>query len=133
MAEREAQIIDLMGKGLSCAEICRVLAPKYRVSERTIERQYYIVVNQAVQNLSDEKKKEYRAEAIARADYAYKRAVSEGNIKYALDATNLKAKITGLYEKSESNETSPTVINIQEQDFSKPLEVVKEGNGSGDD
>lgn len=123
MAERDSKIIDLMGKGLSCAEICKLLAPLYKVSEKSIQRQYYMICNEAVQGLSEEKKNEYRAEAIARSDYAYKAAIAEGNLKQALDATNLKAKLTGLYEKTDNVESKPTVINIQQKDFSASLDL----------
>ena len=124
MAERAAKILRMMGQGFSCAEICAVLAPQYKISKKSIERQYYMICNESVLGLSEEKKNEFRAEAVARTDYLYKRAVAEGNLKQANDACNLKAKLTGLYEKSEGGESSPTVINIEQKDFSKPLEVV---------
>lgn len=112
MHDRENAIMDMIQEGRSFSDICETIAAKFEISPRTVERNYYAVVD-ALGSISNERKRDLRAILIARQDGIYKKAMSEGNYDLALKVTAQMAKTGGLFDTIKESEPSlPTVIEL---------------------
>jgi hypothetical protein len=114
---REIEIQAMMAEGFTMSQICDSLAPRYKVSPRTIENQYYALVN-AMRKLVEEGRAELRAKLMAQNDLIYKKSLTEKKYKVALDATTAQAKLAGLYEPGQQETAPPDVIEVEQRDFS---------------
>lgn len=123
MYERELEIQALMAEGMPKDLICQEIGRKYKISQRTVETQYYQVVD-SMKNLVDEGRAELRANLMARNDLLFKRSLAEGKYKTALDVNVAQAKIGGLFNDIKDEQKPPEVIEIGEQDFSGKPQLV---------
>lgn len=127
MYERQKDIQKCMTQGLTRAETCRSLADKWRVSVRSMERQYDDMV-QTLEKEVEAGRAELRAKLMARNDEIYKLAMQEASYKTALDANMSQAKLGGLLtEKAVEGDKVPQLITIKEREYSSP-KLVKTGS-----
>jgi hypothetical protein len=128
MYERQKDIQTCMTHGKTRAETCRELAEKWKVSVRSMERQYDDMV-QVIEKEVEAGRAELRAKLMARNDEIYKKSMSEAKYKTALDANIAQAKLGGLLtEKTTESNTVPQMITITERDYTSP-KLVKTGSG----
>ena len=123
MLRREKLIIDLMGRGTAPKEIWEEVARLEKVSPRTIETQYYQILKEMKKSVSEDRD-ELRAQLMTQQSQIFNKALEAGALKTALDATQAKAKLAGLYEVEASKDELPKAILVKEKDFSQKLEVV---------
>ena len=115
----------MMSRGISMSEICEIMAEKWSVSPRTIENQYYQIVA-GMKRLVEEGRAELRAKLMTQNDLVYKKSLEEGKYKVALDATMAQARLGGLFEGITEEVEMPSVIEIDERDFSTGPRLVGE-------
>jgi len=120
---REVDIQNLMAQGMSKDTLCEELANKWRVSPRTIETQYYHLVN-AMEAMVTEGRRELRASLMARNDMIFREAVRTKKFKTALDANTAQARLGGLFEPGAQENKVPEVIEVAERDFSSKPKLV---------
>ena len=125
MRERENDIVSLVALGFNRGDISKELAPKHRVSEKSIERQYDNIISNWVK-VDRLQQENARAAYIFQLNKLYKDAYAAGQWKVAADIVEKQAKMMGLYlPKAQELEEKPT-INI----VPRSLAVVpKSGNG----
>lgn len=123
MLRRERKIQELMAAGIDRNQIFQTIAIQERISEGTVKRQYYMIINE-LQQLAKEQRDELRASLMARQEAIYQKAMEKQNLKTALEATNAQAKLCGLYEPETLAAKQPEAIIFKEKDFSQPLQVV---------
>jgi len=117
MLQREKVILSRLAQGEAVADICRDLAIAYNCTDSAIRKQYENIMK----NMQEESMvaRETTKQMIdLRLDYAYKKSVETDNIKSMIDATKEKARLHGLYEKTESESKLPELIEFEEADFS---------------
>jgi hypothetical protein len=126
---RQQDIQACMAKGSTRAETAREVADKYRVSVRSIERQYDDMVV-LMEKQVEAGRAELRAKLMSRNDDIYKKSMAAEEYKTALAANTEQAKLGGLLisQKSEGNEP-PQIITIKEREYTGP-ELVKTGSSS---
>ena len=122
MAEREREIRKAIAEGKSCADLCYDLGLKFKLPARTIESQYYKIVNDVTAQLT-EKRAEIALITLERQNLIYQRCMRERKYKTALDATVCIAKLAKLYDSSDIEQKMPD-ITVTKGDFTKPLAVV---------
>ena len=94
-----------------------VVAEEFNISPRTVERNYYSVVDELAKE-TWEQRTELRATLQSKLETIYKTAVEDGNLRAAIDACNSQARIGGLFEqRPEQQRELPTVIELSEGDF----------------
>ena len=123
MIRRETLIQRLIAEGHRPTDIFETVAKEFRVSARTVERQYYSIVNE-LSSLATEGRKELRGTLMARYEKLYQMAIESANIKSALETCNAQAKLSNLYQHDKTEKKLPEFIEISEQDFSGTLKVV---------
>ena len=111
LIDREKRIMELISKGHPAAEIFELVASEFAISPRTVERNYYSVVD-AIGRASNARKQELRTILLARQDRIYRQALENGDLSLALSVTDKMAKVGGLYEPSKNEDAVnlPTVI-----------------------
>lgn len=123
MYMREVDIREMMANGANRKEICEVLGHKWKVAPKTIETQYYHLINEMAE-AAEHERAELRANLMARQDSIFKKSMQEGKYKVALDATIAQAKLGGLHDTVKADErTSPEMITVAERDYSGPVLV----------
>jgi hypothetical protein len=103
IVRREKRISDLLSEGRNKAEICQILAGEFKVSPRTVERQYYSIVNELARE-SQESKMELRGTLLARLDQVYHAALADNKLQIAVNAISAQAKIGGLHDPKPQDE-----------------------------
>jgi F0F1-type ATP synthase membrane subunit b/b' len=127
MYERQKDIQTCMTHGKTRAETCRELAEKWKVSIRSMERQYDDMV-QSLEKEVEAGRAELRAKLMARNDEIYKKSMAEAKYKTALDANIAQAKIGGLMvERQVEGDKVPQLITITEREYTSPT-LVKTGS-----
>ena len=129
MREREEKILDLIGKGFSRAEISKVLAPEYRVSRQSIEKQYDKTIKSWAKDNSS-LKEETKAVYLQQLSDLYKRAYEAGHWKAAGELVEKQAKLHGMYQPKAVEAEKPATIKIMEKGS---LEVVPGGKSGTDE
>lgn len=124
--QRELDINFYISQGLRRKDICKKIGEKYNISPRTVERQYSSILKRMSEDI-EKSRTDLRNELMTRNDEIYKRSMSEGKFKVALDANMAQAKLANLFEKQEKEEKRPEIIDIVEQDFGK-LKAVPDDN-----
>lgn len=124
MYERELKIQEMMAEGVPRETICKVIGKTYNISPRSVETQYYHIVN-AMEHLATEGRAELRANLMARNDSLFKKAVADEKYKTALDINVVQAKLGGLFTEKEAQAKQPEVIEIGERDFSVVPDVAE--------
>lgn len=118
LLEREQDIQRLMSQGVDRNQICEQIGRKYAISPRTVETQYYRIVDEMAR-MVEEGRDELRVSLMARQEMIFKQAAADGQLKTALDAINSQAKLGGLYDAKALDNKQPKVIVIGEGDFSQ--------------
>jgi len=108
MVEREDDIQIKLAKGLDIKDFSAELATKHRCAELSITKQYRTIIK-AMVAIQKENRGELKVTLMMRNDHLYRTALAKGNIKYAMDAINLQAKIGGLYEAEKIEEKKKTL------------------------
>lgn len=118
LIEREKEIIKYLEAGRPLNDICREMAEKWKVSEHTIKKQYYKIMDD-LKEKNGEKKEDLRQTLMLRNDLIYRKAMSKDRLKIALDANSAQGKLSGLYnpEKEDGNKM-PQFLETEEADFS---------------
>lgn len=117
---RELDIQRLIGEGHDRKFICETLAEKWEVSPRTIESQYYQIIDDLGKTVEDGRA-ELRSKLMARAEFIFKQALADKKYKTALDASVVQAKLGGLYDtKHVEDNKMPEIITVSERDYSGP-------------
>lgn len=114
--QRELDIHFYISEGFKRKEIFKKISEKYKISERTVERQYYSILKRLSQDIEDSRSN-LRNELMTRNDEIYKRAMSEGKFKVALDANMAQAKLAQLDKDQEKEEKRPEIITLVEKKF----------------
>lgn len=122
MYKRELDIQEMMALGEPLDTICEELSKKWNISPRTVEGQYYSIVNKMQEGL-EERREELRAKLMTRSDYIYKKTLHQGNYKLAMDANRDLAKYGGILDGKEGKKIQVPEINIEERK-EPPLKVV---------
>ncbi len=118
--QREVEIVKMIHEGHDRKHVCDVIAEKYGVTSRSIDRQYLKILKDMQESMV-ENKGELKASLLQKTEYIYKIALAKGNLKTALDAINSQAKIAGILSVIEANKPKvPEIITIREEDQSKP-------------
>lgn len=94
-AQRVNFIIEKWGLGYRTSEICTEFCSHFGDARRTFF-EYLEKAKKDVQNVLKEDRAEIISKAIARMDTITKRAVEEGNLKVAVEASRHKDNIMGL-------------------------------------
>lgn len=126
MLDREEDIQAELRLGKDIHQFAEDLARKHKCSKGSIERQYQSMINSMAES-QQEKREELRIKMQLRTDYLYNAALSAGNIKNAIDAVNLQAKIGGLYQpekEKEKEKIQPPTFQFRQRDEAVPLQVV---------
>ena len=110
MMERADDIKEALLRGEPASSFIPIIANKFNCSKSTIERQYRSIIT-LLANEQKEQLHQLRSELIMRSESLYRLAVERGNIRNAIDAINIQAKIAGLYlpekEEKEAKEVAP--------------------------
>ncbi len=122
MLERAKEIRKLIGEGKARQDICDEMGLRHKVSSRTIETQYYKIVNETAESLTQHRP-EIALSTLEKQNLIYIKCMNERKYKTALDATVCIAKLAKLYDKEDISPKMPD-ITVTQEDFSKPLAVV---------
>lgn len=123
MLERERLINELISRGESRNTIIQHIANKYKIAERNAERQYYQILKNMSERLSDEREL-IRMEIAKQLEEVQRRATEAGANKVVIEAAMSRAKLLGLNEKVEQQVEKAGTIIFKEKDMGKKLEVV---------
>jgi hypothetical protein len=124
LLNRYKMIHTLITDGYGREYVIETVAAKFNISPKTVETQYYQIVNGFVK-LAEEQRKELQGTLLARQEEIYRKAMGEGQYKLALEATLAQSKTAGIQEKPQEAAPKRTeVITIKERDFSQSLTVV---------
>lgn len=116
MAERKTIILKLIGQGRSRSEISKELAPKYGVSEQSIERQYDKAINELTE-LHTDNMEDIRTEYLLQLRDLYRKAYNDESWKIASEIIEKQAKLMGMYkDKQEDKKQAPTIHIIERDD-----------------
>ncbi len=120
LSNRELDIVTMIHEGHARKHICDVIAEKWNVTSRSIDRQYLKILRDMRESMV-ENKGELAASLMQKAEYIYKLSLASGKLKTALDAINSQAKISGIQAHIDSGKSkAPQIITIRESDQSKP-------------
>lgn len=122
MAERANEIRKMIAEGKARQVICDDMGLRHKVSSRTIETQYYKIVNETAESLS-EHRPEIALSTLEKQNLIYIKCMNERKYKTALDATVAIAKLAKLYDSENITPKMPD-ITVTQEDFTKPLAVV---------
>lgn len=126
MIAREKRIVELLSKGTRPADIFRVLASEFGITEKAAEKQYQRLAADQYEN-----NEEYRQQAKLTTDTwlrkAYALAEAKGQGKTMIDAAKELARLHGVYDTDSQEAAQPKIIRIKTADFSQPLKAVGEG------
>lgn len=111
MAEREHQICLMISIGFKRSEIAKELAPMFKVSERSIERQYDQIITNWIE-VDKNKLDQAKAGYIMQLSHLYKKAYDAGQWKVASEIVEKQAKMMGLYTPKAQTEEERPSINI---------------------
>jgi len=120
MYMREMEIHEMLAEGKTRDQIFEDCSVHWKVSPRTVETQYYKIVN-AIEAIVLEGREQLRAELMIKNDYLYAKAMKNGKLKTALDINMAQAKIGGLFDDKKVEKSKSKEIKIGER---QPLEVV---------
>lgn len=123
MILREVRIQELMADGCGRDQIVEAIAKEFDVSPRGAQDQYYRVISEVAKGV-EENRAELRTHLMARNDKIYRKSMSEGKYKTALDANVAQAKLAGINETGEKETRTPEVITIKTTDMSKHVSLV---------
>jgi hypothetical protein len=123
MMEREVFILDLISENTPRLGIISQVAKKYKVSDKSAERQYYQVLKKLSDRLGDEREL-IRMELDQQLQEVQTRALADGANKVVIEAINSRAKLLGLNEKVEKQAERAATVIFKEKDMGGKLEVV---------
>ena len=124
---REQEIVSLIAIGFTRADIAEQLAPKFKVSNKTVERQYDSIIESWVLNDKDQID-QAKANYIMRLEGLYQKACKDKMWKTASEIIEKQAKIMGIYSpKAATKEAAPTINIVSKNGLSV---VPKVENGS---
>lgn len=123
MMEREVYILDLISENTPRLSIIAQVAKKYKIADKSAERQYYQVLKKLSDRLGDEREL-IRMELDQQLQEVQGRALEAGHNKIVIEAINSRAKLLGLNEKIEKQAERASTVIFKEQDMGGKLEVV---------
>ena len=108
---REQEIVGLIAIGLARADISEKLAEKFRISRKSIERQYDNIIENWV-TIDKDKIDQAKANYIMRLEGLYIKAYNDKQWKIAAEIIEKQAKIMGVYSPKAQTEDKAPTINI---------------------
>lgn len=112
---RREFVQDLMLKGHTSTEITAIVSEKYQIKKRVVLEDIR-EVSKAWASKNEESRPLLRNKFLDRLELLFQTAVSEGNIKNALEIQKEINKITGLYQETKQEQTPPQFITLTARD-----------------
>lgn len=124
---RGQEIRRMLEEGYSVVQIKNELSRKFNVSEYTIESQYYSILKE-VSEVAKYDKEVFRAKLLSRAESIYKKAINANQFRTALEANMAQAKLLGLFDKQESSDAVPQIIEVSGRTEDAPAQLTGDTN-----
>jgi hypothetical protein len=126
LIKRREEVQDLILAGHMPSDINTIISEKYGVKKRVVSEDIK-EVGKAWEAKADESKQLSRNKFLDRLEHMFQVALSNGNIKNALEIQKEINKISGLYQETKTENTPPQFITLKARE---PLSVVPKASGN---